>query len=84
MNKDKAGGVLRKFAKEKHILKTVSKQQQEELRGGNNGLSDVASRIYHFSVVQLVTQPSIECEAEVDLVLIQSSSVFLDSYGNYS
>ena len=25
------------------------------LRGGNNGLSDVASRIYHFSVVQVVT-----------------------------
>ena len=84
MNKDKARGVLRKFAKEKHILQTVSKQQQEELRGGNNGPSNVASRIYHFSVVQLVTQPSIECEAEVDLVLIQTSSVFLDSYGNYS
>ena len=84
MNKDKAGVVLRKFAKEKHILQTVSKQQQEELRGGNNGPSNVASRIYHFSLVQLVTQPSIECEAEVDLVLIQTSSVFSDSYGNFS
>ena len=84
MNKDKAGGVLRKFAKETHILQTVSKYQQEELRGGNNGPSNVASRTYHFSVVQLVTQPSVECEAEVDLVLIQTFSVFLDSYGNFS
>ena len=84
MNKDKARRVLRKFAKEKRILQTVSEQQQEELRGGNNRPSNVASRIDHFSVVQLVTQPSIECEAEVDLVLIQTTSVFLDSYGNYS
>ena len=41
MNKDKPGGVLRKFAKEKHILQTVSKYQSEKLRGGNNGPSNV-------------------------------------------
>ena len=52
MSKDKARGVVRKFAKEKHILQTVSKQLQlEEMRGGNNGPSNVASRIDHFSVV---------------------------------
>ena len=43
MNKEKARGVVRKFAKEKHILQTVSKYQNEELRGGINGPSNVAS-----------------------------------------
>ena len=49
MNKEKARGVVRKFAKEKHILQTVSKYQNEELRGGINGPSNVASSRPFFS-----------------------------------
>ena len=53
------------------------------MQGGNNGPSNVASKIDHLSVVQLVTLPSIECEAEVGLALIQTSFVLiLCSYGN--
>ena len=50
MNKEKARGVLRKIGvKEIHILQTVSKYQKEELRGGNNGPSNVASSRPFFS-----------------------------------
>ena len=54
MDKDKARGVLRQFAKEKHISQTVSNQQQEELPGGNNGPSNVASRKQ--TIFQLLSQ----------------------------
>ena len=53
------------------------RQTDHSLENSLTVLSLVSRTIDHFTVVDLVPWPSSECEAEVDLVLIQTSLAFV-------
>ena len=53
------------------------RQTDHSLENSLTVLSLVSRTIDHFTVVDLVPWPSSECEAEVDLVLIQTSFAFV-------
>ena len=54
-----------------------TRKQESYWLNGENGRAARAARNSHFTVVCLVTWPMNESEAEVDLVLIETSLLFL-------